>query len=344
MKKYIIALVILLSSCQEKEALVTKKQYYIFGTIVEVLIWHHFDKNINLALIEIEESLNAMHNQWHAWKPGRLDEINKALRSGQSIELTNEELIFIRRSKELSIQSQGYFNPAMGELINKWGFHTESYPILEPPPNEASIRDYVSDLPTMDDLVFNGNTITSKNPRIWLDYGGIAKGYAIDKAIKILEKHSVKNAIVNAGGDLRSIGTKGEEKWKVAIRRPNSEDIMGIVEVDGDESIFTSGNYERYKEFDGKRYAHIINPYTGTGVLDIASATVIAENGTKADAAATALIVAGVNNWSQVVKSMNLDQALMISEDGSCLATKKMIDRLSDTQLVCQSSDSSTNQ
>jgi thiamine biosynthesis lipoprotein len=336
MKIYFLAFIIFLSGCQEKEALVTKKQYYIFGTIVEVLIWHHFDKNINLALIEIEDSLNQMHNHWHAWKPGRLNDINQALRSGSSIELNPEELEFIKTTKVLSNQSQGYFNPAMGELINKWGFHTESYPIMEPPPEPSEIEDYLANLPNMDDLVFNGQSISCNNPRIWLDYGGIAKGYAIDKAIKILEKHSVKNAIVNAGGDLRSIGTKGEEKWKVAIRRPNSEDVMGIIEVDGDESIFTSGNYERYKEFDGKRYAHIINPFTGTGVLDIASATVIAENGTKADAAATALIVAGTKNWSQVVKTMNLDLALMISEDGSCLATKNMVNRLSDTQLKCK--------
>jgi thiamine biosynthesis lipoprotein len=122
----------------------------------------------------------------------------------------------------------------------------------------------------------------------------------------------------------------------VAIRKPNSKDVLAIIKVQGDESIFTSGNYERYHEFNGKRYAHIIDPKTGYGVEEIVSATVITNNGTKADAAATALIVAGSQNALGVAQSMGLDQVLLIDETGNCLATAKIMQRLLKSDLQCQ--------
>lgn len=332
---WLFLLVMVFSSCQNQSNKLVKKQYFIFGTIIEVLAWHNDKGIVNGALLEVEKDLNQMHSQWHAWKPGRLHEINTALRTGDSFELTEEESRFIRTTQELSKKTFGYFNPAIGELINLWGFHTDDYPILQPPPSDLSIQEYLQNLPTMDDVSIIANEISSKNQHLWLDYGGIAKGYAIDKAIMILKQHGIENAIVNAGGDLRSIGSKGNKNWKVAIRKPNSQEVLAVISVQGDESIFTSGNYERYKEFDGKRYAHIIDPKTGYGVEEIVSVTVIAQNGTKADAAATALIVAGTKGWVKVVESMELEQVLMIKADGLCVATMKIMQRLEESELRC---------
>lgn len=324
-----------LSACQNRQQQLFKKQYFIFGTIIDVMVWHHDKETVNQALLEVETELNGMHSQWHAWKAGRLHEINTALRLGKAFDLTDEETDFILETKKLSIQSLGHFNPAIGELINLWGFHTDDYPITDLPPNENHIENYLQNLPTMTDISLVNNRISSINQRIWLDYGGVAKGYAIDKAIGILKKHGIINAIVNAGGDLRSIGSKGGKNWKVAIRKPNSQDILAVITSQGDESIFTSGNYQRYKQFNGKRYAHIINPKTGHSVEEIVSATVITNNGTKADAAATALIVAGTKDWEKLIKSMNLDQVLMIKADGTCVATVKIMQRLEQSDLSC---------
>ncbi len=326
----------LIVACSSNQDKLIKKQYFIFGTIIDVLVWHDDENLVNQALSEVETELNGMHSQWHAWKDGRLHEINKSLRAGQSFELTDEEVQFIQTTQLLSKQSLGNFNPAIGELIHLWGFHTDDYPITEPPPSEPEVNNFLAQMPDMNDIVINGNRISSSNQRIWLDYGGVAKGYAIDKAINILKNHGIKNAIVNAGGDLRSIGSKGDKNWKVAIRKPNSKDVLAVIKVIGDESMFTSGNYERYHEFNGKRYAHIIDPNTGYGVEEIVSATVITNNGTKADAAATAMIVAGSKKAAGVAQSMGLDQFLLINEDGKCLATSKMMGRLIQSDLQCE--------
>ncbi len=338
-KSLLVLLVCFLSACQQQEKVEDKliqKQYFIFGTIIEVLVWHHDETLVNQAFSEVEKALNGMHSQWHAWKAGRLNEINKAMRAGKSFAITDEEAKFINTTKQLSKQSQGNFNPAIGELIHLWGFHTDNYPIATPPPRGAEINDFLAHLPTMQDITISKNQISSNNQRIWLDYGGVAKGYAIDKAINILKKHGIENAIVNAGGDLRSIGSKGDKNWHVAIRKPNSEDILAVITVQGDESVFTSGNYERYKEFNGKRYAHIIDPKTGKGVDQIVSATIVAKNGTKADAAATAMIVAGKSNWHKIAKTMQLDQVLLIDADGNCFASEKIMPRLEKIEMVCE--------
>ena len=334
--KLLILLILLISGCQSHQDQLFKKQYFIFGTIIEVLVWHDDEKLVNQALVEVETELNGMHSQWHAWKDGRLHQINQALRAGQPFDLTVEEALFIQTTQLLSKQSLGNFNPAIGELIHLWGFHTDNYPITTPPPSDEEINDFLAHLPDMQDITISNNQISSSNPRIWLDYGGVAKGYAIDKAINILKLNGIENAIVNAGGDLRSIGSKGDKNWRVAIRKPNSEDILAVIPVQGDESVFTSGNYERYKEFNGKRYAHIIDPKTGKGVDQIVSATIIAENGTKADAAATAMIVAGKSNWHKIAKTMQLDQVLLVDADGRCFASEKIMPRLEKIEVVCE--------
>ncbi len=338
-KSLLLFLIILLSACQKQEKAEDKliqKQYFIFGTIIEVLVWHHDEVLVSQAFSEVEKALNGMHSQWHAWKAGRLNEMNKAMRAGKTFPITDEEAQFIEETKQLSQQSQGNFNPAIGELIDLWGFHTDTYPITTPPPSDAKINNFLAQLPTMQDITITNNQISSSNPRIWLDYGGVAKGYAIDKAINILKKHGIENAIVNAGGDLRSIGSKGDKNWRVAIRKPNSEDILAVITVQGDESVFTSGNYERYKQFNGKRYAHIIDPKTGKGVDQIVSATIIAENGTKADAAATAMIVAGKANWHKIAQTMQLDQVLLVDADGKCFASEKIMSRLEKIEVGCE--------
>jgi thiamine biosynthesis lipoprotein len=334
-KTLLIFLIVLITACQKPPEQLIKKQYFIFGTIVEVLVWHNDKQLVDKALTDVETELNGMHTQWHAWKPGRLHEVNKAIRNAQSFNLTEEEARFIKLTAELSKKSLGNFNPASGQLINLWGFHTEDYPMTEPPPNQSDILKYLENMPVMADIIIENDQITSQNSLIWLDFGGVAKGYAIDKAINILKNHGIINAIVNAGGDLRSIGSKGDKNWQVAIRKPNSDEILAVISVQGDESIFTSGNYERYKEFKGKRYAHIINPKTGYGVKEIVSATVITDNGTKADAAATALIVAGTKDWHKVALSMQLYHVLLLKADGLCFATEKMMQRLEQSDLKC---------
>lgn len=329
---WVWTLFLILTACYQQHE--TKHQFFVFGTVVEISIWHNNSDTAQTAINAINQKFNQMHHQWHAWKPGRLNQINQSLRHGKTVRLETDEAQFIQHTIELAKKSNHLFNPTIGELINLWGFHSDEYPLLTPPPSKSTIDQLVKQNISVDDLILDDLQLSSTKPQMWLDFGGIAKGYAVDIAIDILQNHGINNAIINAGGDIRSIGNKPDKPWRVAIQSPKDWSMLAEIQAKNSEAIFTSGNYQRYKEFDGKRYAHIINPRTGLPVDQVVSATVIAQNGVLADTAATALVVAG-DNWLKIAHQLGIYQALIIDEHHQCFATKKMFNRLENLNIEC---------
>ncbi|WP_154224076.1 FAD:protein FMN transferase [Marinicella rhabdoformis] len=334
-KAAIILIFIMLAACQPQDDLTNKRQLFVFGTVIDVVIWSDDEARASEAVSVISERFNEMHTQWHAWKPGRLQSINKQLQGGQAVKLTVEESKVLKSSLKFSQLSQGHFNPLMGAVINLWGFHNDEYPITTPPPTLESINSLLESAPQVSDIHWSDNEISSGNPNVWFDLGGIAKGYAVDVAVEILQQHGIQHAIINAGGDLRALGQKGETPWTIAIQSPKNWQPLALIKVNENEAIFTSGNYQRYKAFDGKRYAHIIDPLTYYPVSEIVSATVIAKDGMLADAAATALVVAG-KKWHLVAEQMGIAEALVVDADNRCFATQAMRVRLSDRRITCE--------
>jgi thiamine biosynthesis lipoprotein len=268
-----------------------------------------------------------MHRDWHAWEPGRLTAINKAFAQGRAATADEDIIEMIRRSQVIEEQTGGRFNPAIGALIRLWGFHTSDYPIVGPPPSQEQISAILDLKPSSRDIHINGLELSTDNPAVQLDFGGIAKGYAVDLTIARLRSMGINNAIVNAGGDLRAIGTHGDRPWRVAVKKPGGGSI-GFIEVDGDEAIFTSGNYERFRQDQTVRYPHILDPGTGWPAEDIASVTLITDEGLPADAAATALVVAGLSGWPKLARALDLDQVAVVDESGTVYLTPEMEQRI----------------
>ena len=322
---------VLLSACQRDEE--QSAELYVFGTIVEIKLWGASPEKAGQAFMEIQQMFQAMHRDWHTWEPGLLVNINEALAEGRPATADKDIVEMIRRSQPLEVSTGGRFNPAIGALIRLWGFHTSDYPIMGPPPSQAQISEILDLQPSSTDIHINGLVLSSDNPAVQLDFGGIAKGYAVDLTIERLRALGIDNAIVNAGGDLRAIGTHGDRPWRVAVRKPGGGNV-GSVQVDGDEAIFTSGNYERFRQDQLERYPHIIDPATGWPAKDIASVTVITEEGILADAAATALVVAGLDGWPQVARALDLQQITVVDEKGTVYLTAGMNQRLQFTEDV----------
>ena len=128
-----------------------------------------------------------------------------------------------------------------------------------------------------------------------IDLGGVAKGYAIDRAGAIMKKYGVENFIVNYGGDMLFCGNKGGKPWSIGIKNPDKpSEILKKLELgtSGCKGVATSGDYERFFVIEGETFSHILNPKTGKPVKDAKSVTVIGEDATVADVAATAVSVA----------------------------------------------------
>jgi len=317
-----------LAACrQETESGIISRKLDVFGTIVEITIRDADPRTANRAIDMIRADFARMHRDWHAWKPGELTRLNAALAEGRPFQASPFLLPLVRRAKTLREMSDGLFDPAIGAIIGAWGFHADELPKGTRPPLDR-IRRLVALRPSMVDVRIEGNTVSSRNRAVQLDFGGFAKGEAVDRAIRRLREAGIRNAIVNAGGDLKVIGSHGDRPWRAGIRDPKDWGIIATVDLASGEALFTSGNYERYREYEGIRYAHIIDPRTGMPVEHIVSATVLHTDGALADAAATALAVAGPHDWTGIARRMGVRLVMLVDDAGTVYLTPDMRRRI----------------
>lgn len=327
---WLVIMVALLSACDRTNPPSTSpldQHILAFGTIITLTTWGVDNKTAEHAAQILEMDFQKMHHNWHAWEQGPLQAINQQLQNKAAIILPNDIIPLITKAKLLSQKSQNLFNPAIGKLIALWGFHKNN-PKNSTFPPEDEIRRLVTANPTMNDIRIQKNLLFCTNPLAQLDLGGIAKGYAIDLAIKQLRSLNIHNAIINAGGDLRAIGKPGKRHWRVGIRNPKGPGTIASIATQQDESIFTSGGYERYFEYRGKRYHHIIDPSTGYPANGSLSATVIHTDATTADAGATALFIAGPEKGAAIIASMGIEHALLIDDKEKVYLTAQMAYRI----------------
>ena len=322
----VIALIIpLLSSCARK----TEHKYtlFVFGTLVEFTLFGIDKPTADRAIAVISGGFTQRHRDWHAWRKGKLFDLNRAFASGSSLPVDAQMVKILTQARDLERRSQGLFNPAIGALIGLWGFHSDDKPV-GPPPDRQKIAELVKAHPSMKDIELENGIARSRNKTVQLDFGGFAKGTALDWAAGVLKKYGINNAILNAGGDLNVIGQRGDRLWRVGIRHPKHWGVIASVDLQPGETLYTSGNYYRFKEHQGLRYSHILDPRTGWPVDHIISASVIHKNGALADAAATALTVAGPIHWKETARNMELTQILLVDKQGGLYMTPKMRQRL----------------
>ena len=320
-------LLLVLSGCSDRTHL-SQHQIYVFGTLVDITIWGGDERTAAAAVATISTDFQQMHHDWHAWKPGPLVAINQAIAAGRSSPVLPSLIPIIEQSKRLSAASDGLFNPAIGGLLQLWGFQADAPP-NGPLPAADAIAAWVESAPSMADVTIDAQgELQSRNRAVQFDFGAFAKGYAVDLAIARLRQAGIEHAIINAGGDLRAIGSKGGKAWRVGIRHPQGEGVLGSLQVSGDEAVFTSGNYERFRAHQGVRYPHILDPRTGWPVQGVTSVTVLHHEGATADAAATALVVAGVTQWPRIAAQLGIRAAMLVDETGTVYLTPAMRQRV----------------
>jgi len=315
-----------LTGCFSREP-VYNTSFIAFGTQIDISLVDLSRERAEQVSELVEQDFAKMHRAWHAWEEGPLTLTNTRLAEMKPFSAPPVILPLFRRAQALAIQSDHLFNPTIGHLIRLWGFHSDDPQSTKPPTFEL-IDYFVSRKPLMTDITLDGLQMQSSNSLTKLDFGAIGKGYGVDMAINRLKELGVENAIVNAGGDLRAIGTRGGSPWRIGIRNYTGSSIMGSIEIDTDESVFTSGNYERNYTWEGELYHHIIDPRTGYPAADTASVTVIHPDATTADAASTALFVAGPERWQEIAQRMGIKYVLLVDNKGQTYMTDAMRKRI----------------
>jgi len=298
-----------------------------FGTLIDITLYDITAEQASEAFQKLDEDFTYLHIAWSPWETGSLRRTNGLIATERAFTAGPSVLPLIEKSLDLSEKTNQLYNPAIGKLINLWQFHKYEDPDIQPP-DDSEIRALLALKPQLTDLKMDGIKMRSTNKNVALNFGAFAKGYAIDLEMQRLKSMGIKHAIINAGGDLKAIGSHGDRPWNIAIKHPRKDTWLAQLETRGEESVFTSGDYERYYHYQGKRYHHILDPRTGYPASGTQSVTVLHTDSGLADAAATALFVAGPELWREIAKKLQLKQVMLIDASGTIHITPAMKKRL----------------
>jgi thiamine biosynthesis lipoprotein len=308
--------------CSRAEAVVSEEMY-VFGTLVGVDVLSRDAAGARAAIADVSHAFTRQNRDWHAWKPGALGDLNRALAAGRTHEVDPILLPLLHQARDLARASGGLFNPAIGRLVGLWGFHNDEMPVGAPP-HAAAVAELVAAAPSMDDLMFDGHRVGSRNPNVQIDLGGHAKGVALNLALERLAALGYGNALVNLGGNLAVSGSRGDRPWRIGVRHPQGDGAIATLEVSGRVAVVTSGTYERFRQDGDRRYPHIIDPRSGQPATHVVSATVLHPDAARADVAATALVVAGAKAWPAVARSLGVREVMLVDEAGRVQLTPGM--------------------
>ncbi len=241
--------------------------------------------------------------------------INQA-KAGEVFKLDDDTLYVLNTALSAWQMSGGAFDVTVWPLKKLWLQAKEK---SEPPTDNAvkATLTHVGYSAVMLDPITKN--LTLKKQGVQIDLGGIGKGYALDKVSTFLIEHGVRSAIINGGGNLKFVGASQEgTNWRVGIEHPRKiEEYAAVMELPESVSVSTSGDYEDFFLYKGKRYSHIFDPHTGVQPDNhIVSVTVVAKNATLADALSTAFFVMGPEKGFPMIESLKEEkvEAVCIEE------------------------------
>ncbi len=271
----------------------------------------HFEKQIDSLIHIVNRSLST-------YIP--FSDISK-INSGDTTIIVDEMFIEVfEKSKRIYQETDGYFDPTIGVLVNAWGFGPgEKIDELD----SAKIKSLL-ELVGLDKIKIIDKRVVKKQNEMYLDFNAIAKGYAVDILGRFFEKKQINNYLVEIGGEVRTRGVNPKNKpWKIAIEKPNfdgTRSFQTFINLE-DESIATSGNYRKFK-IDiktGEKYAHTLDPKTGfPSKSNLLSASVIANlDCADVDGYATALMSLGFEESKLFLKDHPELKAFLIFSDGN---------------------------
>jgi len=275
----------------------------MMGTIIEVTSPHKEAAGV------VFDELERLERLLSKYKPeSEVSQLNKL----GKLKVSPETFYILKKSKEIWQLSSGAFDVTVAPLVDLWGFTNKNFTV----PADEKIKNILNLIGSDKILLQNNeNVVVFKFPGMKIDLGAIAKGYAVDCAVKKLKEKGIDSCLINAGGQVYCLGKKFGLPWKVAIKGARGKGLAGFLELT-DRSVATSGDYEQYFIKDNKRYAHILNPETGypadSGIMAV---TVIAPDGLTSDALATAIFVLGKDKGEKLANKFKGVEVKIYAQD-----------------------------
>lgn len=283
----------------------------LMGTEIHVSAWHADDQKATLAVQSALAEIGRINDLMSTYdEDSELSRINREAASKPS-SVSPELLQLIDRSLQISKDTKGAFDVTYASVGYLYDYRAATKPDQTKINKQLAAVNYQH--VELDQVA---GTIKYAHPDVRIDLGGIAKGYAVDRSIEILKQHRIKHAMVTAGGDTRVLGKRQDRPWVVGIQNPRADkEVVAVIPL-VDESISTSGDYERYFDEDGIRYHHIIDPKTGDSARAVRSVSILGAESTYADALSTSLFVLGLDSGMQLINTIHGYEAILVDQQG----------------------------
>lgn len=295
------------------------------GTTWELFLSHPDEKKAEKAADEIYAEIWRLEKELSLWdKTSELSKLNS--KAGQGPVKVSEDILKILKTAQLAAGlSNGACDVTIGPVVKLWGFAGGKQKV----PSEKELLEARALVDfRMLKIEEQRKEVTLPKKGMALDFGGIAKGYALDRSLAVLKKYRIKNALLSAGGQLLALGKNPQnEPWKIGIIDPKIKgNTLGTFAAKN-KCIATSGSYEQFFVLENSSYSHIFDPAAARPVKGTLSATIILDTGafaspnTLADALSTALFVSGSKNSPQILKSFPEAQTFFVTEENNAVKT-----------------------
>jgi thiamine biosynthesis lipoprotein len=295
------------------------------GTVIEITLIVNDEEKANKAALQAFQEIKRIETLMSPWLDSSdVTRINRS--SGKErVKVSPETMEVIKKAQEISELSEGGFDITADALTELWrGARKKKIP-----PSIEEVKEKLGLVNFKNIEMDQEGKVFLKKKGMAIDLGGIAKGYAVDRAFELLKSLGYKNLIVNAGGDLRVGGTKNKQPWSIGIQNPREfQKILARISV-LDTAIATSGDYEKYFIYQGKRYHHIFNPRDGFPTEGSQSVTIIAKDCITADGLATAVFVLGAEKGYSLCQKLEGVDCIIVDKEGKIIFSPGLKGRIS---------------
>jgi FAD:protein FMN transferase len=286
-----------------------KQQRNMMGTLISLEIDSQKHDQARICAKQVFDEINRIEQLMSPYiAESEISQINnKAV--AQTVAVSPELFDLLKTSIKFSELSGGAFDISFASIGYQYDYRKKIQP------DEKHIKQALPNV-NYRNIKLDRNSVRLTQSGMRIDLGGIAKGYAVDRAIDLLKKCGISSAIVSAGGDSRIIGDKNGRPWIIGIQHPRNKDAYALRIPLSNTAISTSGDYERYFLTNDERIHHIINPRTGRSAKRSWSASVIGPDATTTDALSTTLFVLGAEKGIQLIEKMQDMDAIIIDASG----------------------------
>ena len=320
----IFSVMLFITACSDTNRSEPKKSstdFFAMDTYMNIIA---YGENAKQAILQAQKQIKHLDSLWSVTdENSEIFAVNH--NNGKATAVSEETSELLTFSLKMAERTKGALDPTIYPILNAWGFTTEKYRI----PSQNEIKSLLKRV-GYDKVKLTDNSI-QLDSGIMLDFGAVGKGYASDISAEILKKSGITSALLDLGGNIKTISSKPNgSEWRLGVRNPKGKGNIGVLSV-SDLAVVTSGNYERYfTGKDGKTYGHIIDPATGQPVENgLLSVTIIAKDGKLCDALSTSLFVMGLDKAIEHWRKYKDFDMILITDDEKIYLTNGIKDKFS---------------